>query len=73
MGRSIEMKPDISNKGENLHGWKEIFFRLHENMRLRHYSPRTEKSYRIWINKFRRHLNNRDPLTLEGKDVKEYL
>jgi hypothetical protein len=42
-------------------------------MRLRHYSPRTEKSYRIWINKFRRHLNNRDPLTLEGKDVKEYL
>ena len=46
---------------------------LHENMRLRHYSPRTEKSYRIWINKFRNHLNNRDPLTLEGKDVKGYL
>ncbi len=70
---SIELKSNISNSGKNLYEWKEIFIRLHENMRLRHYSPSTEKAYRIWINKFRNHLNNRDPLTLEGKDVKEYL
>ena len=70
---SIELKSNISNSGKNLHDWKEIFIRLHENMRLRHYSPRTEKSYRIWINKFSNHLNSRDPLTLEGKDVKGYL
>jgi integron integrase len=70
---STELKSSISNSGKNLHDWKEIFIRLHENMRLRHYSPRTEKSYWIWINKFRNHLNSRDPLTLEGKDVKEYL
>jgi integron integrase len=42
-------------------------------MRLRHYSPRTEKSYRIWINKFRKYWNNREPLTLEGADVKKFL
>ena len=42
-------------------------------MRLRHYSPRTEKSYRIWINKFRKYFNNREPLTLEGADVKKFL
>ncbi|TET65058.1 MAG: hypothetical protein E3J56_16355 [Candidatus Aminicenantes bacterium] len=70
---SIELKSNISNSGKNIYDWKEIFIRLHENMRLRHYSPRTEKAYRIWINKFRNHLNNRDPLTLEGKDVKGYL
>jgi len=69
----IELKSNISNIGENLHDWKGIFMRLHENMRLRHYSPRTEKSYRIWINKFRKYLNNRAPLTLEGEDVKKYL
>ena len=42
-------------------------------MRLRHYSPKTEKSYRVWINKFRKHWNGRDPLSLEGKDVKIFL
>ena len=73
MNGSIEMKSDLSNRGQNLHGWKEIFLKLHENMRLRHYSPRTEKSYRIWINKFQKHLNDRNPLTLDGKDVKDYL
>ncbi|MCK4431978.1 MAG: phage integrase N-terminal SAM-like domain-containing protein, partial [Candidatus Aminicenantes bacterium] len=70
---SIELESNSLDSGKNLHDWKEIFIRLHENMRLRHYSPRTEKSYRIWINKFRNHLNNRDPLTLEDKDVKGYL
>ena len=54
-------------------GWKDIFSKLHETMRLRHYSPRTEKSYRLWINKFRGYLNNRNPHTLEGKDVKNFL
>jgi hypothetical protein len=54
-------------------GWKEIFHKLHESMRLRHYSPRTEKSYRIWINKFQKHWTDRDPMSFEGKDVKIFL
>jgi len=70
---SIESKPTGSNNGRNLADWKEIFNKLHENMRLRHYSLRTEKSYRIWINKFRKYLNNRESLMLEGADVKKYL
>ncbi len=43
MSGSIEIKPDISNKKENIHGWKEIFFRLYGNMQRRHYSPRDRK------------------------------
>jgi len=70
MSDSLELESNSLDSGKSLHAWKEIFIRLHENMRLRHYSHRTEKSYRIWINKFRNHLNNRDPLTLESKDVK---
>lgn len=69
----LELKPKGSNGERNLAGWKEIFNKLHESMRLRHYSPRTEKSYRVWINKFRRYWNDREPLTLEGADVKTYL
>jgi hypothetical protein len=69
----IELKLAGSNNGRNLAGWKDIFNKLHESMRLRHYSPRTEKSYRIWINKFRKHWNDRNPLSLEGKDVKIFL
>ena len=70
---SLDSKRDVSNKGYNTPSWKEIFDKLHESLRLRHYSPRTEKSYRIWINKFRKYLNDRDPLMLEGKDVKNFL
>ncbi|HEB34859.1 MAG TPA: hypothetical protein ENI18_03345 [Candidatus Aminicenantes bacterium] len=70
---SIESKPMGPNNGRNSADWKEIFNKLHESMRLRHYSPRTEKSYRIWINKFRKYFNNREPLTLEGANVKKFL
>ena len=70
---SIESKSMGPNNGRNSADWKEIFNKLHESMRLRHYSPRTEKSYRIWINKFRKYFNNREPLTLEGADVKKLL
>jgi hypothetical protein len=70
---SVDSKRDVSNKVYNIPSWKEIFDKLHESLRLRHYSPRTEKSYRIWINKFRKYLSNRDPLMLEGKDVKNFL
>jgi integron integrase len=70
---SVDSKRDVSNKGYNIPSWKEIFDKLHESLRLRHYSPRTEKSYRIWINKFRKYLNECDPLMLEGKDVKNFL
>ena len=70
---SIESKPMGPNNGRNSADWKEIFNKLHESMRLRHYSPRTEKSYRIWINKFRKYCNNREPLTLKGPYVKKFL
>ena len=70
---SVDSKRDVSNKVYNIPSWKEIFDKLHESLRLRHYSPRTEKSYRIWINKFRKYLNECDPLMLEGKDVKNFL
>jgi hypothetical protein len=36
---SIELKLAGSNNGQNLAGWKEIFNKLHESMRLRYYSP----------------------------------
>jgi hypothetical protein len=71
--RNIESKPSGSNSEQISAAWKDVFHRLHENMRLRHYSPRTEKSYRIWINKFRKYWTNRDPMTLEGPEVKEFL
>ena len=70
---SLESKHSGLNNRSYLAGWKEIFIKLHQNMRLRHYSPRTEKSYRVWINKFRKYWNNREPLTLEGEDVKKFL
>lgn len=70
---SFESKLFGADKKQNWDGWKDIFSKLHENMRLRHYSPRTEKSYRIWINKFRVYWKDCNPHILEGKDVKNFL
>ncbi|MFQ6126492.1 MAG: integron integrase [Candidatus Heimdallarchaeota archaeon] len=69
----VDLKKDVSDKIFNKTSWKGILDKLHESLRLRHYSPRTEKSYRIWINKFRNYVNDRDPLLLEGKEVKDFL
>lgn len=35
--------------------WEEVPERLHARMRIRHYSPRTEETYRTWIRAFARH------------------
>lgn len=69
----IESKRFGADKKQKRNSWKDILNKLHVTMRLRHYSPRTEKSYRIWINKFREYWNNRNPHMLEGKDVKNFL
>jgi integron integrase len=71
--RDVECKPTKSRTNPHSTDWRDLLNRLHENMRIKHYSPRTEKSYRIWINKFRKYWMNRDPQTLGAVEVKEFL
>ena len=41
-----------SKSGQQSSNWEFVLSQFHNNIRLRHYSPRTEKSYRIWRGRF---------------------
>lgn len=52
---------------------KAVFNIFQRNIRIRHYSPRSEKSFRIWINKFRYIMDISSPYSLKIEDVKRFL
>ena len=69
----IKNREDCKTDQKHDVNWEAIICKFHKHIQLRHYSPRTEKSYRIWINRFRSFMNNRDPYSLKSKDVKNFL
>lgn len=46
---------------------------VRQAIRLRHYSPRTEKAYLRWIVRFIKHNNKRHPALLGGDEVTQFL
>ena len=66
-------KQGNSNPEQQSSTWEYVLSQFHKNILLRHYSPRTEKSYRIWINRFCGFKKNCDPYSLKSKDVKSFL
>ena len=54
-------------------GWLDLETGLKNEVMLRHYSPKTLKSYQMWIRKFRGFLFNKDPSQLANIDVKQFL
>ncbi|KAF0122782.1 MAG: integrase integron-type, partial [bacterium] len=65
-------KPEI-NKGETNCNWQNIFLELNNEIKVRHYSPKTLKSYVIWVRKFQYFTKSKNPETLSASDVKEFL
>ena len=54
-------------------GWLDLETGLKNEIMLRHYSPKTLKSYRMWLRKFRGFMFNKDPSKLASTDVKQFL
>ena len=46
---------------------------LGDEMRVRHYSPKTLKSYSVWTRKLKNFSRDRDPAELSIDDVKAFL
>ncbi|MFC1822986.1 integron integrase [Thermodesulfobacteriota bacterium] len=61
------------NKGQTNQNWQKIYDGLNNEIKVRHYSPKTLKSYRIWIRKFQNHTKSKNPDTLASSDVKDFL
>ena len=53
--------------------WDEIIRKLADEIKVRHYSRKTLKTYALWSRQFQKFLNNKAPAELTTSDVKEYL
>jgi hypothetical protein len=53
--------------------WVAQFTRLAEEIQVRHYSPKTLKTYRQWLRQFQAFTRSKPPESLSAADVKEFL
>jgi integron integrase len=55
------------------YSWKAEYTHLEHEIRVRHYSMKTLKTYRYWVRKFQAFTRSRDPKSLCVTNVKEFL
>lgn len=60
-------------KTSNVNDWSGVYSALENTIKLRHYSPKTLKSYTTWTRKFQTFLENKNPDLIEVEDVKSFL
>ena len=53
--------------------WDDIYWQLKNEITVRHYSPKTLRTYSHWIHQFQSFANNRPPQSLNTEDVKQFL
>lgn len=53
--------------------WQAQLERLHNEIKMRHYSPATLRSYRNWVRKFQTYTKSKAPALLTAEDVKGFL
>lgn len=53
--------------------WDDVICKLADEIKVRHYSRKTLKTYAHWSRQFQRFLKNKPPQELNTDDVKEYL
>lgn len=53
--------------------WDEVIAKMADEIKLRHYSRKTLKTYALWSRKFQQFLRNKPPTELGSDDVKAYL
>ncbi len=53
--------------------WQKMGKKLSEALKLRHRSYSTEKTYILWLRQFRGFIKDKNPHSLEGKDIQNFL
>ncbi len=62
-----------SHVSEKSYGWKAAYGILSDEIKVRHYSPKTYKAYRVWAGKFQGFVKNKPLELLDAEDVKSFL
>jgi len=53
--------------------WRSVYKKLSDEIKVRHYSPKTYKAYSTWVGKFQKFVNNKSLKQLSVEDVKKFL
>ncbi len=53
--------------------WESVYKKLSDEIKVRHYSPKTYKAYSTWAGKFQYFVNNKPLEQLSVEDVKKFL
>ena len=53
--------------------WRAEYTQLSNEIQVRHYSPKTLKTYLLWMRQFQAFTRSKPPEALSGADVKEFL
>ena len=69
----IRRVPDATREPGTGASWKNEFLAIENEIRVRHYSPKTLKTYRQWMQKFQTFTRSKSPEQLSTHDVKEFL
>jgi integron integrase len=67
---TAEKKGAISGKGAS---WEAEYGALVNEIKVRHYSPKTLSAYTHWVRKFQAFTKSKQPLSLSTQDVKAFL
>lgn len=77
IGALENKKENISTKKTDLRSmnadWRPVYNDLNAEIKLRHYSPKTLKSYRGWVRQLQNFTKSKDPRLLSTSDVKDFL
>lgn len=69
--------PDFTKAQEDMNTckqkWHNKLTALADEIQMRHYSPKTLKSYRAWVVNFQLYLKYKNPDLLDNEDVKKFL
>ena len=68
-----DVKPDAVSDVETGQSWQTEFKKLSDEINVRHYSPKTLKSYRLWAQKLQTFTQSKSPSLLDVNDVKAFL
>ncbi len=61
------------NRKDDSTNQKHLYLRFHQAARTRHFSSRTEKSYRQWIQRYLHYYNGLEPENLTGSHINKFL
>lgn len=69
-GSEGALKEGVMKSGEL---WSKVHDGLFAEIKVRHYSQKTLRSYSIWIRKFQAFTKNKPPKELDSQDVKDFI